>query len=205
MKTVILHYTMESLRTDAHLHTLFYQYIYSFPVAVAIAYVVYQRFFSPLAKVPGPFWASLTRFWLVKVVRESNYHRVAQQLHAKYGSVVRIAPDEVSVSDLDGFRKIYGSGSRFPKSSFYGVFQGTRVFDLFAGQDEAIHGKHRKLVARAYTMETLKDLEPYVDKMLDIFTTKMDEQVEQNIDMSNWLQLFAFGTFALLQAPEALH
>jgi hypothetical protein len=34
------------------------------PLLALASYVVYQRYFSPLARVPGPFFASLTTVWL---------------------------------------------------------------------------------------------------------------------------------------------
>lgn len=32
-------------------------------VIFPISYVIYQRHFSPLGKIPGPFWASVTPLW----------------------------------------------------------------------------------------------------------------------------------------------
>ena len=72
-------------------------------------YVVYQRFFSPLAGIPGPFSASLSRWWLVKKTRGGQMHRDMIMLHDHYGPLVRIAPDEVSVVDPTAIKKIYGT------------------------------------------------------------------------------------------------
>lgn len=182
--------------TLAYLHTLLYEYSYILLFITFASYIVYQRTFSPLANIPGPFWASLTRWWLVKLHHRTDVNRQIMALHDKYGPIVRIAPDEVSVADLVAIKKIFGPNSGFRKSDFYSVWQGTRKFDLFAGRDEKVHGQHRKLVARAYTMETLKDLEPYVDNMLEVFTRKMDEHKDQKIDMSKWVQLFAFDVIS---------
>lgn len=40
-------------------------------------------------------------------------------LHRKYGDVVRIAPNEVAVADLAGVSQIHKIGSGFLKSDFY--------------------------------------------------------------------------------------
>ena len=77
-------------------------------IALGLGYVFYQRFISPLAKVPGPLGASLSRLWLVKHTREGRLHRELLELHAQHGPLVRIAPNELSVADLDAVRKIYG-------------------------------------------------------------------------------------------------
>ena len=35
-------------------------------ILLVVLYVVYQRFFHPLASIAGPSWASLTRLWMAK-------------------------------------------------------------------------------------------------------------------------------------------
>lgn len=181
------------MSSSAPLHTVLFQYSYLLPIAFLLSYTLYQRFFSPLSRIPGPFLASLTRWYLVYQTRANHYNRTAQHLHAKYGPVVRIAPDEVSVADPEAIRKIYGAGNKFRKSDWYSVFQGGRKFDLFAGRDERVHGQQRKMVARAYTMETLKDLEPYVDNCIAVLRRKMEDGMGKSVDLAKWVQLFAFG------------
>ena len=115
------------------------------------------------------------------------------RLHKKYGSLVRTGPDEVSVSDLSAIKAIYGAGTKFRKSDWYSLWQGHRKFDLFAERNEKIHAEQRRLVSRAYSMEALKDLEPYVDEAVRVFLDNMEQRQGQVIDMGNWVQLFAFG------------
>ena len=87
-----------------------------------------------------------------------------------------------------------GAGSKFPKSRWYNVLQAGRKFDLFAEQDEAVHSASRRLVARIYALDNLKNLEPYVDAAISNFLSKMRQMQGTRIDMGKWLQLFAFGT-----------
>jgi hypothetical protein len=42
-------------------------------------------------------------------------------------------------------------------------------------------------------MESLKDLEPYVDNAVSHFMEKMDKMQGRSTDLGEWLQLFAFG------------
>jgi hypothetical protein len=176
----------------AHLSDAFYQYYYTIPVAGLLSYVVYQRFFSPLAGVPGPFLASLTSFWLSWISVRGDMIRVFEKLHDKHGDVVRISPTEVSVIDLKAFRTIYSSSSKFKKSSWYSVIRGHRQFDVFGSQDLKIHAQQRRLTARAFAMESLKELEPYVDNMIEVFMSKMKKFEGKKVDMAYWVQLFAF-------------
>ena len=86
-----------------------------------------------------------------------------------------------------------GSGTKFRKSDWYSVIQGHRKFDLFAGQDEAIHASQRRLVSRIYAMDSLKALEKYVQDAVSHFMMKLYETQGNKIDLGVWLQLFAFG------------
>lgn len=114
------------------------------------------------------------------------------ELHQKHGSLVRTGPNEVSVSDLSALKVIYGAGTKFRKSNWYSVWQGHRKFDLFAERDEKLHGKQRSLISRTYAMESLKDLEPYVNNAINVLLDNMSERQGQVVDLGNWVQLFAF-------------
>ena len=116
---------------------------------------------------------------------------------------MRLAPNEVSVATPKAVRQVYPvSASVYPKSDWYSVFRGTRKVDLFAGQDQRAHGQHRKIVARAYAMDTLKDLEPYVDHCIELLVEQLDKRVGQRIDMAKWVHLFAFGKSSLCTVPK---
>lgn len=161
--------------------------------AIIGAYIAYQLFLSPLSAIPGPFWAKLSRVWITHLSWRGGTHTVMVELHKKHGKLVRIGPNEVSVAEPSAIKKIYGPGTKFRKSDWYSVFQGRRTFDLFPERDEKIHGAQRRLVSRPYSMESLQDLEPYVDAAVDQFIKCMDKIRDQSIDLGKWIQLFAFG------------
>lgn len=126
-------------------------------------------------------------------------------LHAKHGALVRTGPKEVSVSDLTAIKAIYGAGTKFRKSDWYSVWQGHRKFDLFAERNEKIHGEQRRLISRAYSMDSLRQLEPYVDDAVKVFLDRMGQRTNQVVDIGNWVQLFAFGeTLSHMRMVEPL-
>lgn len=61
-------------------------------VLSAIAYTAYQLFFSPLSRIPGPFWAKLSDFGMLTRALGVDAHRDFISLHKKYGKVVRVGP-----------------------------------------------------------------------------------------------------------------
>jgi hypothetical protein len=56
-------------------------------LAYWILWIIYTRWFHPLAKFPGPFWASVTRIWTVLHVLPGDAEKTQMKLHAKYGSI----------------------------------------------------------------------------------------------------------------------
>ena len=50
-----------------------------------LGWLAYTRLFHPLARVPGPFLASLTRLWYVRKVQHGSFDKLNRELHATYG------------------------------------------------------------------------------------------------------------------------
>jgi hypothetical protein len=55
--------------------------------------VVYRRFFHPLAKVPGPFLASVTRLYCFyyNVIEGGVFYLEIERLHELYGTVSKFS------------------------------------------------------------------------------------------------------------------
>lgn len=75
-------------------------------VALVLTVAIYRRFLSPIKDIPGPFWASITRFWHVKIIIDGNQNVRLRDAHEKYGPFVRMAPNEVSVTHPDGVKRL---------------------------------------------------------------------------------------------------
>lgn len=56
---------------------------------------IYQRWVSPLRKVPGPFLASFTDLWWLCIVLNKQQHLESIRLHERYGPFVRIGPSNM--------------------------------------------------------------------------------------------------------------
>lgn len=161
-------------------------------VLCAGVYALYQLFFSPLSSIPGPFWAKLAGIQRLRSGLGTASHLEIIDCHKKYGKVVRIAPNALSVTDPTAFREIYKAGNKFIKAESVGILKTGRSFDLAGERDEKVHGEQRKLVARAYSLESIIQLEPRVDETVQSLLNKFDELMGQTIDLAQWFQLFAF-------------
>lgn len=86
------------------------------------ALAIYRLWFAPLSRFPGPRRTALTRLWIIYHEFRGTRTVVLDKLHAKYGPVVRVAPNEVSFNDAQGLKDIYGIKSDMGKSDFYDMF-----------------------------------------------------------------------------------
>lgn len=75
-------------------------------VALVLTVALWRRFLSPLKDIPGPFWASITRLWHVKIIIDGNQNVRLRDAHEEYGHFVRMAPNEVSVTHPDGVKRL---------------------------------------------------------------------------------------------------
>lgn len=83
--------------------------------------VVYRLFFHPLAQIPGPKLASLTFLYQTYYSFKdgSRFYKQVGFLHKKYGPIVRITPNEVSLSNPEHYESIYYVGSKYTKDPRY--------------------------------------------------------------------------------------
>lgn len=79
--------------------------------AAIAADIIYNLFLHPLAGIPGPLLARITPLWLVWQCKNNRRPTLDLQLHRRYGSVVRITPNEVIFSNPAYFKTVYGAGS----------------------------------------------------------------------------------------------
>lgn len=85
-------------------------------VGLLAYYVVPWLSYGNLRGLPAPFPAQFTNLWLLSTCRRGKRYEIVDQVHAKLGKVVRIAPNHVSIADTDAIQTIYGHGNGFLKS-----------------------------------------------------------------------------------------
>lgn len=86
-------------------------------------FVIEPVFLSSLSKIPNAHWsAPLSNFWIHWVRFTQTENATVHAAHVKHGEVIRLGPNELSVSSIDGgVRTIYSGG--FEKAEWYSVFE----------------------------------------------------------------------------------
>jgi hypothetical protein len=159
-----------------------------------LSWIVYACYFHPYADIPGPALAKISRLWIGASVGKGNAEHTQRALHRKLGPLVRIAHDEVSVSDPDAVKIIYNVKSGFTKTDFYPPFAPkiSPHGDHFTQLDERKHAERRKFVNHIYSMSTILESEAYINACGDVFLEKMDVIAKQGkiVDFGEWIQWY---------------
>ncbi|GME59387.1 cytochrome p450 [Neofusicoccum parvum] len=188
--------------------------ILKFCVLGLVATLLYNKYGTGLNHVPGPALAGYTDFWRLWVVWKRRPELVHIRLHDQYGSVVRLGPRTVLVSDNKAAKAIYALNAGFIKSDFYPVQQtvakGRPLQSLFNTTDEVFHAKLRRAVSNAYAMSTIVQYEPLVDSTTTAFLTQLKQRYADREDSSGvcdfgtWLQFYAFDVIGELTYSKRL-
>lgn len=159
------------------------------------SFVVYRLYFHPLAHVPGPLLAKLSGWWRNYRYFSGTWHDDILQVHRRYGPIVRIAPNELSVLDAHVTKQLYGHGHNAQKSKWYSTWDipGTAP-GLFAEQDKKTHAYLRKRVSGAYSMSAILKFETYIQSCLDLMFVRLRKHSESGntVNMSDWTNALAF-------------
>lgn len=180
--------------------------------ALVAGYVVLSvQSYLRLRHIPGPILASFSNLPRLSWVVSKRSQHVHQKLHAKYGPVVRLGPNAVSIGDPEAIPDIYTFTGKFAKSNYYSVLtpysKGKAIPMMFATQDEAIHRMLRKPVAGIYSMSNMVGFERFVDSTMDVFFKELDARFiakSEPCDFSVWLQRFAFDVMGEITFSKRL-
>ncbi|KAI1848733.1 hypothetical protein JX265_005641 [Neoarthrinium moseri] len=177
----------------------------------------YKRYASPLRSYPGPFLASFSRLWKVISTARGRTQLEHIALHQRYGPVVRIAPNEVSIASPAAARTVLSAGKRFYKTDFYDVFPPPENPDIFTETREDVHAAKKKVANVPYSMAAMRQLSPFIDETVDLLARRLGEfctdagaatpdektmnttSAQQpgqarsgKVDLGDWLHYFAF-------------
>ncbi|THY78911.1 flavonoid 3',5'-hydroxylase [Aureobasidium pullulans] len=167
--------------------------VIGYVVARVIYQIVYYRWFHPLSKFPGPFWASVTRLWIAYHNLKEDEPMVAFELHRKYGPVIRITPTLLLVSDATKLPEIYNRQANKSKHYISGSFG--NVESLFNMQDWKTHARFRKVAAGSYRHK----MEPLVDLRINDWINKLSTsfaKTGKKFDFAPWAVYMAYDVIS---------
>ncbi|KAJ6633705.1 Benzoate 4-monooxygenase bphA [Pseudolycoriella hygida] len=155
-----------------------------------------------IRNIRGPALAAFSNLWLLYYCRKGKRYLAVDEAHKKYGTLVRIQPNHVSIADDEAINSIYGHGNGFLKSYFicsdyYDAFVSIRR-GLFNTRDRAEHTRKRKIVSHTFSMKSVVQFEQYMLNNLEIFLSQWNRLSNLargdycRIDALPWLNYLAF-------------
>jgi hypothetical protein len=109
---------------------------------------------------------------------ESRFYAKCGELHKEYGPIVRITPDEVSLSDPSNYEKIYSVGSKYSKDPvFYDSF-GTPEAAFNTASNE-LHRIRRAALNPMFSRKSVLELEDVVQEKVNKLCQRLEMGLEE--------------------------
>ena len=158
--------------------------------------LVWRAFFNPLNKLPGPWLARLGNLYFSFTVAKSDAYYKLQAMHEKYGRIVRIGSNDLSITDPNIMETAYGRNSEVTKGWWY---DGDKpLSSMHTTRSRQLHDKRRKVWAPAFSEKAIKDYETRITGLEEMLVSKIEENKGKPTDVKVWFNLFSFDAMALL-------
>lgn len=129
------------------------------PILTLASYILYNAYLHPLRHYPGPFWSRTTNFPRELALFSGRAHLYAADLHAKYGEVVRVAPNELSYSNAGAWKEIYAHKPQFPRDPYF-IPDPPGGFPGMVSSNNETNARMRKTLVHAFSEKALREQEP---------------------------------------------
>ncbi|RAH50530.1 cytochrome P450 [Aspergillus brunneoviolaceus CBS 621.78] len=165
-----------------------------------VALVLYNVYLHPLARYPGPTAMAATRIPYMRLTIGGRFPQTIKQLHERYGKVVRIAPNELSFTDREAWKAIYGTRPRHGQKGkdfrFYSPTAGGAPSIIVS--NDADHSRFRRLMAHGFSDSSLRGQEPIIYGNVDLLMQRLQEKCEEGevVDLVKW---YNFTTFDIIR------
>ncbi|PYI26853.1 cytochrome P450, partial [Aspergillus indologenus CBS 114.80] len=175
---------------------------------ILTGHCIYNLYWHPLRHFPGPRWAAITHLPQIVSDLTGQSHRDNRQLHERYGSIVRIAPNTLSICAVQGWEDIYGYPTRKkPELINDPQFFATppNGYHSISSSNHADHTRHRRVLARGFSSKALEQQLACVASTTDLLINRMRSHVDQSqdrIDLNRWYSLTAFDILGRLLFGE---
>ncbi|EFW98568.1 60S ribosomal protein l3 [Grosmannia clavigera kw1407] len=167
--------------------------------------ILYNLFFHPLRKYPGPLVNRASYLGYVYVLMRGDLPQKVLEWHEQYGPVIRIMPDQLSFVKPEAWKDIYGYNTGTEEMSklqtFYNAVGGRSIVT------EPLRGRHRnlrRLLAHGFSDRAMRDQEPLIAGYVDLLIQRLHERtLPEAVDMRTWYNWMAFDIIGDLAFGES--
>ncbi|KXH44303.1 cytochrome P450 3A19 [Colletotrichum simmondsii] len=159
-------------------------------VASPIILALYNYYLHPIAHVKGPFIASISPIWLIRSVSGHRLNNDIEKVHAEYGPVVRIGPNELSFATEDALKTIHNpgpDGGHFTKQGTIESLLAKLIWaapNLLTTTDRTAHKRLRTALQPAFTAKALMEQEDIVQHHVNRAVESLGSKLQEGKMMS---------------------
>merc|ERR1712000_84614 len=181
-----------------------------FTFAIAVFLADRLRSWYRLSHVPGPFWAAFSKHWLVRHSLKGRQPYAIQEANEKFGSLVRVGPNELATDDPEVLRRMMAVRSTYTRGPWYNALRFEAGKDnLFSQRDDEAHMKLRNKMAAGYSGKENESMENTVDehisRLVRLIETKYTSTTQdyRPVDFARKIQYFTLDVISDLAFGEA--
>ncbi|KAI0204897.1 cytochrome P450 [Astrocystis sublimbata] len=132
-----------------------------------------------LRHIPGPLMASFSNIWAFKTVWTGKSHEILTATQRKYGSVWRIGPDAIVVSDYEAWNPIVSARSQYKRGIWFESLRfDYRGASIITELDLNKHNKRKSKLMTAFTGKNVFIIEKKIDKWLTAMVNAIRTHIE---------------------------
>ncbi|KAL1303762.1 hypothetical protein AAFC00_007102 [Neodothiora populina] len=144
------------------------------PIWFCMYYILpYFTTYKSHRTIPGPFVAKFSNIWLASHTKKGRKFAAVDAAHRKYGKVVRVGYNFISIADERGLHTVYAHGNGFLKDHFYEAFV-SGVPGVFNVRDRVDHTRKRKIIAHAFSPGAVVAFESHMTDNLRRWIRQLD-------------------------------
>ncbi|KAL5343586.1 cytochrome P450 [Aspergillus crustosus] len=126
-----------------------------------IGSAIYNLWFSPLSKYPGPFFAKVSSlpdfFWSIS----GDRHLWLARNHEVYGDVIRYRPDGLLFRTPRAYRDIFNNKANVKRAELYDMMTRHSLdTSVITGTDPVLHAQKRRAINSVFSEKSVRSMEP---------------------------------------------
>lgn len=183
-------------------------------LAYPLSQAIYNIWFHPLARIPGPTIWCASRIPFVYNLLTGKLIQRQRQLHDQYGDIFRMAPDEVSFANEEAWNDIYAwrkGHKRAIRDDVFSVAPKGQADNLITTSNVKFHARVRDLMSNSFTDDALNQQSPIIEGHADMFihqlwcaATSADHGTKGGlVNLTDWLNFFTMDVIGDLAFGES--
>ncbi|KAL8662407.1 MAG: hypothetical protein Q9202_004728 [Teloschistes flavicans] len=135
--------------------------------------------FSLLAVLVSPTIGKFSRLPIFKATIKGNIWQYYESLHAEYGPLVRVAPDELTTTNSAAVKDIYTTQPFLEKDPYSQTPPLNKANSLFTANGEE-HSRLRRTFINAFSDKALRDQSPLIQSYAHAFILRLRRELAKS-------------------------